>query len=187
MIARRIIEGFNRYGFRLAVVDGRLQTTPKPLPPPETAPPGLCRLARLYKQHREEVIRFLQSEQSEVRKVSNVLRYVESADVSNAADMSEPIPTLPIDLGRIADAIAAHPRSPILGDLALAVFARHAVEAQRTIERLPTAAKVEAFRRCREVENEIVGAINGLNYQSAYNIAATLARLPDELNRFALQ
>jgi hypothetical protein len=108
-------------------------------------------------------------------------------EVSNAPEVSVSIPALPVNLGRIADAIAANPRSPILGDLALAVFARHAVEAQRAIEHLPTAAKVEALARCREVENQIVGAINGLNYQSAYNIAATLARLPDELNRFALQ
>jgi hypothetical protein len=109
---------------------------------------------------------------------------IERTDASNAADMSA---ALPLNLGRIADAIAANPRSPILGDLALAVFARHAIEAQQTIEHLPTTAKVEAFRRCREVENEIVGAISSYNYETAYRIAGELARLPDELSRFALQ
>jgi hypothetical protein len=109
---------------------------------------------------------------------------IERTDTSNAADMSA---ALPLNLCRIVDAIAAHPRSPILGDMALAVFARHAVEAQRTIEHLPAAAKVEALARCREVENEIVGAISSYNYQTAYRIAGELARLPDELNRFALQ
>jgi hypothetical protein len=181
MIARQIVEGFSRYGLRLSVHNGRLQIDPKPLPPPETAPPELCHLARLFKQHRDEVIQLLRSERPDM---SNVSRDVDGASASNTAHMSV---TLPLDLGRIADAIAAHPRSPILGDMALAVFARHAVEAQRTIERLPTAAKVEAFRRCREVENEIVGAISSYNYQTAYRIAGELARLPDELNRFALQ
>jgi hypothetical protein len=127
--------------------------------------------------------KFLKNEQSAAAPIERPDMSV-TADMSNTADMST---TLPLNLGRIADAIAANPRSPILGDLALAVFTRHAVEAQRTIEHLPAAAKVEAFRRCREVENEIVSAISSYNYETAYRIAGELARLPDELGRFALQ
>jgi hypothetical protein len=162
MIAREIIEGYRRYGLRLTVVDGRLQIDPKPLPPPETAPPELRHLARLFKQHRDEVIQLLQSERPEM---SN------AADMSNTADTSV---TLPLNLVRIADAVAANPRSPVLTDMALAVFVRHAVEAQRTIERLPAAAKAEALAHCREAENRIVAAITGRDYQEAYALASAL-------------
>jgi len=74
MIAREIIEGYSRFGLRLSVHNGRLQIDPKPLPPPETAPPELRHLARLFKQHREEVIQLLQSERP---------------DMSNTPDMSK--------------------------------------------------------------------------------------------------
>lgn len=166
MTARKIVEGYRRYGLRLTVVDGRLQIDPKPLPPPETAPPELRHLARLFKQHREEVIRLLQSGRP---------------DMSNTADMSA---ALPLNLCRIADAVAANPRSPILTEMALAVFVRHAIEAQRTIERLPAAAQAEALARCREVENQIVSAIAGRDYQEAYTLAAAL---PGDLAALTLQ
>jgi hypothetical protein len=168
--ASEIIEQFESLGYRLQLgANGKLLVRPNP--PPDEAP-RLAPLARLVLRYREEITQLLQSERP---------------DMSNAPEMSVPIPALPLNLCRIADAVAAHPRSPILGDMALAVFARHAVEAQRTIERLPAAAKVEALARCREAEDQIVRAINSLNYQSAYNIAGELARLPSELNRFALQ
>jgi hypothetical protein len=174
--ASEIIRQFKSLGYHLKLNEnGKLVVRPCP---PDHEAPRLAPLARLVQQHREEVIRFLQSERSDVSKVSNAPRDADGADIS------APIPTLPLDLGRIADAIAAHPRSPILGDMALAVFARHAVEAQRTIERLPTAAKVEAFRRCREVENRIVAAIVGHDYQQAYALAAAL---PGELAALTLQ
>jgi hypothetical protein len=98
-------------------------------------------------------------------------QYVDSASTSNTLDMSA---ALPLSLVRIADAVAANPRSPILTDMALAVFVRHAIEAQRTIERLPAAAKAEALTRCRDVENRIVAAITGRDYQEAYVLAAAL-------------
>jgi hypothetical protein len=166
MVAREIVEGYRRYGLRLSVHNGQLQIDPKPLPPPETAPPELRHLARLFIQHREEVIQLLQSERPDM---SN------AADMSNTADMSA---ALPLDLCRIADAVAANPRSPILTDMALAVFVRHAIEARRAIERLPAAAKAEALAHCREVEDRIVAAITGRDYQQAYTLASAL---PDEL------
>jgi ribosomal protein L17 len=175
MTASDVIERFKSLGYDLRLRDdGKLIVRPCP---PDHEAPRLAPLARLAQRYRAELIQLLQSERP--------------PDVSDVSDMSsvsdEAAPTLPINLSRIVNAIAAHPRSPFLNDLAIATVARHAVEAQRTIERLPTAAKVEALARCREVEDRIVSAINSLNYQSAYNIAATLARLPDELNRFALQ
>jgi hypothetical protein len=102
-------------------------------------------------------------------------QYVDSASASNTADMSA---ALPLDLVRIADAVAANPRSPVLTDMALAVFVRHAIEAQRTIERMPAAAKAEALAHCREVESRIVAAIAGHDYEQAYVLASAL---PDEL------
>jgi len=107
-------------------------------------------------------------------------QYVDSASASNTPDMS----TLPLDLVRIADAVAANPRSPILTDMALAVFVRHAIEARRAIERLPAAAKAEALAHCREVEGRIVAAIAGHDYQEAYALASAL---PGELSALTLQ
>ena len=97
----------------------------------------------------------------------------ERPDMSNTMSV-----TLPLNLCRIADAVAANPRSPILTEMALAVFVRHAVEAQRTIERLPAAAKAEALAHCLEAENRIVAAITGRDYQEAYTLASAL---PGEL------
>jgi hypothetical protein len=106
---------------------------------------------------------------------------VERPDMSNAADMSNTADmsaALPLNLVRIADAVAANPRSPVLTDMALAVFVRCDIEAQRAIERLPAAAKAEALAHCREAENRIVAAITGRDYQEAYALAAAL---PGEL------
>jgi hypothetical protein len=115
---------------------------------------------------------FLKNERPDM---SNAAEYVDAASTSNTLDMSA---ALPLNLVRIANAVAANPRSPILTDMALAVFVRHVMEAQRTIERLPAAAKAEALARCREVENHIVAAITGHDYEQAYALASAL---PGEL------
>lgn len=49
----------------------------------------------------------------------------------------DPERTLPIDLGRIADAIARQPRSPFLNDLAIATIAKAALSAEAAMYGLP--------------------------------------------------
>jgi hypothetical protein len=170
MAASDVIERFKSLGYSLQIRhDGKLVVTPCP---PSDEAPRLAPLARLVQQHRDEVIRLLQSERPDM---SVTAEYVDAASTSNTPDMSA---ALPLNLVRIANAVAANPRSPILTDMALAVFVRHVMEAQRTIERLPAAAKAEALARCREVEDRIVAAITGRDYQEAYTLAAAL---PDEL------
>ena len=176
MTASDVIERFKSLGYNLQIRhDGKLVVYPCP---PSDVAPRLAPLARLVQRYREEVIRLLQSERPDM---SNAAEYVDGESASNAADMSS---ALPLDLCRIADAVAANPRSPVLTDLALAVFVRHAIEAQRAIERLPAAAKAEALTHCREVEGRIVAAIAGHDYQQAYALASAL---PGELSALTLQ
>ena len=104
-----------------------------------------------------------------------------------APDSGESIPPLPIDLSRIADAIARNPRSPFLSDLAIATFTRAAIGAQRVIDNLPEGIKAEARYKCRGIEHRIIAAIAGSNYQTAYELADALIRLPDELAELALR
>jgi hypothetical protein len=164
MTASDVIERFKSLGYSLQIRhDGKLVVTPCP---PSDEAPRLAPLARLVQRYREEVIQLLQSERP---------------DMSNTADMSG---ALPLNLCRIADAVAANPRSPVLTDMALAVFVRHAIEARRTIEHLPAAAKAEALAHCREVEDRIVAAITGRDYQEAYTLAAAL---PGELSALTPQ
>lgn len=96
-------------------------------------------------------------------------------------------PSLPIDLTTISDAIARNPRSPFLNDLAIATIARAAIEAQKALTGLPPAARVEALARCREVQDRIVAAIDRRNYESAYDLAARLERLPHEIEELRPQ
>jgi len=170
MDASEIVQKFNQLGIRLFLGrDGNLRA--RPLPPRDALSDELRELLRFLRQRECEVVQLL----SERPDMSN------AADMSNTADMSV---TLPLNLVRIADAVAANPRSPILTDMALAVFVRHAIEAQRTIERLPAAAKAEALAHCREAENRIVAAITGRDYQEAYALASAL---PGELAALTLQ
>jgi hypothetical protein len=170
MDASEIVQKFNQLGIRLYLgCDGNLRA--RPLPPRDALSDELRELLRFLRQREHEVVQLL----SERPDMSNAAEYVDSASVPNTPDMSV---TLPLNLVRIADAVAANPRSPVLTDMALAVFVRHAIEAQRVIERLPAAAKAEALTHCREAENHIVAAITGHNYEQAY---ALVSMLPDEL------
>ena len=111
----------------------------------------------------------------------------ENREPATAPAIGESIPPLPIDLSRIADAIARNPRSPFLSDLAIATFTRAAIGAQRVIDNLPEGIKAEARYKCRGIEHRIIAAIAGSNYQTAYELADALIRLPDELAELALR
>lgn len=95
--------------------------------------------------------------------------------------------TLPIDLGRIADAIARQPRSPFLNDLAIATIVKVALAAQAVLAELCPSARAAALAHCRELENAIARAILSRDYQSAYEIAARLDRLPREITELLPQ
>ncbi len=99
----------------------------------------------------------------------------------------DPERTLPIDLGRIADAIARQPRSPFLNDLAIATIAKAALSAEAAMYGLPPAAHTVALLHCRELQDRIAVAIEHRDYQSAYEIAARLDRLPREITELLPQ
>jgi hypothetical protein len=111
----------------------------------------------------------------------------ENREPATAPAIGESIPPLPIDLSRIADAIARNPRSPFLNDLALVVFVRGAIGAARAIADLPEAARPAARLRCLGLQHRIVAAITGADYAAAYALADALIRLPDELAELAPQ
>jgi predicted alpha/beta-fold hydrolase len=143
---------------------GNFKTFPEKPSPPSPASPRAAKYGYAGDAGDDVLENFLKNERPPSTPT-------ERPDMSNTAEMSV---TLPLNLCRIADAVAANPRSPVLTDMALAVFVRHAIEAQRTIERLPAAAKAEALAHCREVENRIVAAITGHDYEQAYALASAL-------------
>ncbi|HUY28170.1 MAG TPA: hypothetical protein VMV27_12190 [Candidatus Binataceae bacterium] len=90
-------------------------------------------------------------------------------------------------MSRIADAIARQPRSPFLNDLAIATIVKAAIRAQAAMTGVTPAVQAAALRHCRELQDRIVGAIEHRDYQSAYEIAARLDRLPREITELRPQ
>jgi len=94
---------------------------------------------------------------------------------------------LPLSLTRIADAIASHPRSPLLNDLAIAKITQATLRAATALARLPFTSRSEGLAFCRDVENRIINFIAVANYLSAYELLTALDHLPDRIAKVRLQ
>jgi len=161
-----------KFGASLAVLDGKLKATP----------PGML------PDYLKAAIR---ERAPEIKAALLAAPSPEATEVSDARpteqDQDNLFSALPVNLARIVNAIAAHPRSPFLNDLAIAKITQATLRAATALARLPVAARSEALEFCREVENRIVNSIAAANYLSAYELLAALDYLPDRIARSTLQ
>jgi hypothetical protein len=169
---QEILLEVQKFGAALAVFDGKLKATP-----PGALPDYLK--AAIRERAPEIKAALLAAPSSDATETSDARRAEQ--------DQDKLLYTLPVSLARIADAIAAHPRSPFLNDLALAKVTQATLRAATALARLPVAARSEALEFCREVENRIVNSISAANYLSAYELLAALDYLPDRIARSTLQ
>jgi hypothetical protein len=166
MNVQEILLEVKKFGAALAVFDGKLKATP----------PGVLPnyLKTAIRERAPEIkAALLAAPSPDATEISDARRAEQ--------DQDNPFSTLPISLGRIADAIAAHPRSPLLNDLAIAKVTQATLRAAAALAHLPVAIRSEALEFCRDVENRIVNSIAAVNYQSAYELLAVLDHLPDRI------
>jgi hypothetical protein len=169
---QEILLEVQKLGAALAVFDGKLKATP-----PGVLPDYLK--AAIRERAPEIKAALLAASSRDATEISDA-RPAEQ-------DQENLFSALPVSLARIADAIAAHPRSPFLNDLAIAKVTQATLRAATALACLPVAARAEALEFCREVENRIVNSIVAANYLSAYELLAALDHLPDRIARVTLQ
>jgi hypothetical protein len=155
-----------KFGASLAIFDGKLKATP----------PGVL------PDHLKATIR---ERAPEIKAALRAAASPDPTELSDARpaeqDQDNLFSALPVSLARIADAIAVHPRSPLLNDLAIAKVTQATLRAAAVLASLPVAAQSQALAFCREIENRIVNSIAAGNYLSAYELLADLDHLPGRI------
>ena len=152
MNLEEILMRVRRCGADLSVIDGKLKATPPGILPPE--------LKAAIRERAAEIKARLCADSD--------------ASVGKATDPNAPMPTFPIDIEAVVDAIASEPRSPFLNDLALSHAARASVEACRIVRDLPEPARHEALLLCAHATTETVTAIRSGNYKLGYDLLESL-------------
>jgi len=112
--------------------------------------------------------------------ISNLSRISRTPFSGSGPAESAPEPSNALDeaLDRIAEAIAASPRSPVLNDLALSHAAQALIKATRIIRTLPLGVRHEALGVCGSASRTVEDAIRRRDYKRAYRL---LDELPGRL------
>ena len=172
MNAQEILVEVEKFGAALVVLDGKLKAMP-----PVVLPAYLkAAIRERASEIKAALLTVVSPDATEV------------PDTSRAEQDRDSLPcTLPVNLARVAEAIAAHPRSSFLNDLAIAKVTQATLRAAAAAARLPVTARAEALKFCRDVENRIVNAIVAVNYLGAYELLADLDQLSDRIAGLRLQ